>query len=50
MLKKIAGAYSSHSHLAKTKMWTPNVWKEKEENKKLLCITIKTKTEWNLIG
>ena len=50
-MKKIAGAYSTHPYLAKTKMWTPNVWKVEEENKEVFCITMKTKTnEGSLTG
>ena len=42
-MKKMAGAYATHPDLVKTKMWTPNVLKEEEENKEVFCITIKTK-------
>ena len=50
LLTKIAGAYSTYSHLAKAKVWSTNVWEEEEENKEVLCITIKTKTNEKLTG
>ena len=41
----MAVADQIHSHLAKTKAWTANVWKEEEKNKEVFYIKIKTKTK-----